>query len=347
LSQQDIYHQNEDDKTINENRWNSDINRNSSDQQINLKQRTLQTSSQPIPSSSPPRTTLKSLQHVAIICDGNSRWAKSSTTTTGTSTEESQQGRILNNIPLDEYPTDHFSLDDTPSTSTTPTPIHGHAMGASRVVSLLKYIHENYSDTIHFVTLYGFSSENWSRPSHEIRDIWKVMEQTAENVKEWVRHEYLCIKIIGDLNDDRIPFSLRKTLLALEKGHVSMKKKQQRKQDQNQPTLTLCIAINYGGRSDILNATRKIAELVEKGAMKAKDVNMDVVGSLLSTNGIPDPDLVIRTGGEQRLSNFLIWNIAYAELYFTNVLWPDFDENEFEFALDWYHGRERRFGGRK
>jgi undecaprenyl diphosphate synthase len=278
-------------------------------------------------------TRRKSLQHVAIICDGNSRWA----TTTEASSSSSRP-------PL---------LDSTTATTTTTTTFHGHARGASRVLSLLEYIHDNYSDTIRYVTLYGFSSGNWSRPTHEIRDIWKVMEETAESVKEWVQKEYLTIQILGNLSDDRIPSSLRNTLLALEtatsttsSSSTKHKSTHPHPSSSTKKTLTLCLAINYGGRNDILNATRKIAEMVERGELKSTDVNSDVMNRFLCTNGMPDPDLVIRTGGEQRLSNFLIWNIAYSELYFTPVLWPDFDEHQFELALDWYYGRERRFGGR-
>lgn len=276
-------------------------------------------------------TRRKSLQHVAIICDGNSRWA------TATEASSSSSRPSL--------------LDSTSEiTTTTTTTFHGHARGASRVLSLLEYIHDNYSDTIRYVTLYGFSSENWSRPNHEIRDIWKVMEETAESVKEWVQKEYLTIQILGNLCDDRIPSSLRNTLLALEAATSTssrqLKSTHPHPSSSKTKTLTLCLAINYGGRNDILNSTRKIAEMVERGELKAKDVDIDVMNRFLCTNGMPDPDLVIRTGGEQRLSNFLIWNIAYSELYFTPVLWPDFDEHQFELALDWYYGRERRFGGR-
>lgn len=278
--------------------------------------------SQPQPQSS-PRT--KSLEHVAIICDGNSRWAASAA------------------------PSSSSSITSSSGINT----LHGHARGASRVTSLLKYIHENYSDTIHYVTLYGFSSENWSRPPHEIRDIWKVMEETAESVKEWVQEEYLIVKILGDLSDHRVPYSLRQTLLALVEGGTAAKstthaQNASKEEETNKKTLTLCLAINYGGRNDILNATRKIAEMVERGEITSKDIHndSDVMDKLLCTAGVPDPDLVIRTGGEQRLSNFLIWNIAYSELYFTPILWPDFDENQFELALDWYYGRERRYGGR-
>jgi len=269
-----------------------------------------------------PRT--KSLEHVAIICDGNSRWA-------------------ANAAPS-----------PSSSSTTTSNTLHGHARGASRVISLLKYIHENYSDTIHYVTLYGFSSENWSRPPHEIRDIWKVMEETAQSVKEWVQEEYLTVKILGDLSDFRIPYSLRQTLLALVEGGTTTTttthtQNPSKEEESNKKTLTLCLAINYGGRNDILNATRKIAEMVERGEITSKDIHndSDVMDKLLCTAGVPDPDLVIRTGGEQRLSNFLIWNIAYSELYFTPILWPDFDENQFELALDCYYGRDRRYGGRR
>jgi undecaprenyl pyrophosphate synthase len=182
------------------------------------------------------------------------------------------------------------------------------------------------------------------------------MEDTADDVKEWAKRESLSIKLLGDLDDERIPFGLRKTLMALEaqcqrslSRHARGKGdggRQENGQEQQQEPLTICIAINYGGRNDIVNASKKLAQLIARGDIQADQVDNDMFGSLLSTAGVPDPDLVIRTGGEMRLSNFLIWNIAYAELYFTDVLWPDFDGDELDLALEWFKGRDRRFGGR-
>jgi len=228
----------------------------------------------------------------------------------------------------------------------------GHAKGASRVISLLKHVHTHHPQT-RFVTIYGFSSENWSRPNDEINDIWRAMEDTADDVRQWAKRESLSIKILGDLDDQRIPFRLRKTLMALEaqcqrslSRHARGKSDGDRLEQQQQEPLTICIAINYGGRNDIVNASKKLAQMIARGEIQADQVDGDMFGSLLSTAGVPDPDLVIRTGGEKRLSNFLIWNIAYAELYFTDVLWPDFDGDELDLALEWFQGRDRRFGGR-
>jgi undecaprenyl diphosphate synthase len=116
--------------------------------------------------------------------------------------------------------------------------------------------------------------------------------------------------------------------------------------EQNRP-LTLCLAINYGGRNDIVQASRRIAEMVSRSEMEVNEITQDVINDLLSTSGIPEPDLLIRTGGEQRLSNFLLWNCAYSELYFTDVLWPDFDNRQLDLALQWFETRDRRFGGRR
>jgi len=183
------------------------------------------------------------------------------------------------------------------------------------------------------------------------------MQETADDFKEWAQKNHLRIKLLGDLEDERIPLYLRKTLVALE---AQSQRKRPREWmagnngdgngngdgGEDEPPLTVCIAINYSGRNDIVNASKKVAGMIAKGEIEADHVDGDVIGSLLSTAGVPDPDLVIRTGGEKRISNFLIWNIAYSELYFTDVLWPDFDDHELDLALEWYVGRDRRFGGR-
>ncbi|GFH61529.1 hypothetical protein CTEN210_18005 [Chaetoceros tenuissimus] len=240
-------------------------------------------------------------KHVAFICDGNSRWAK------------------LHQNDSSTY--------------------KGHAQGANTVLNLVKVISEQYT-SIQYITIYGFSSENWSRSRNEIKDIWNVVQSTVSQVLNEKLYERVKIHVIGDLDDERIPWSLATSLKNLQnKSRIG---------DENKK-VALCLAINYGGRSDILQASKKLARLI---ASKDVDGNDDTCveetfESLLSTNGIPDPDLVVRTGGEQRISNFLIWNIAYAELYFTDTLWPDFDEAELNNALQWYSHRERRFGGRR
>lgn len=241
-------------------------------------------------------------KHVAFICDGNSRWAKRH-----------------------------------PHNSSTYT---GHAQGANTVLNLVKVISEQY-ESIQYITIYGFSSENWSRSLHEIQDIWNVVQSTVDQVLNEEIYKGVYIQVIGDLEDERIPWSLTQSLKKLQS-----KSRQGHHED---PKVTLCLAINYGGRRDILQASKKLAQLIASNDVDGNDDTCieETFESLLSTNGIPDPDLVVRTGGEQRISNFLIWNIAYAELYFTDTLWPDFDEEELEKALQWYSHRERRFGGRR
>lgn len=172
------------------------------------------------------------------------------------------------------------------------------------------------------------------------------MEHTANSVRDWALREGIRIKILGDLDDHRIPDSSRDALRKLEADSMEKCNTNTNDDDRQEESLTLCIAINYGGRNDIINASRKLAELIASGDMTPDDVNSETFGNLLCTAGVPDPDLVIRTGGERRLSNFLIWNCAYAEIYFSDVLWPDFNANELDVAMEWYQGRDRRFGGR-
>jgi undecaprenyl diphosphate synthase len=247
-------------------------------------------------------------RHVAFICDGNSRWA---------------EARFL------------------PASA-------GHAAGADcfvRCLDTLKRLGVN------FCTIYGFSTENWRRPQQEIRDILAIMEHTAKNFYGRASlRENVHVKILGDLEDERIPSSLRDTLKRLERDTAEADASAveiQLTPIDDSPKLTLCIAVNYGGRQDILNASRKIAEAVSGGELNASDLSEGDFASMLCTSQVPDPDFIIRTGGEQRLSNFLLWNAAYAELYFTDTLWPDFDEASLEEALNWYAKRSRRFGGRQ
>ena len=251
-------------------------------------------------------------KHVALICDGNSRWAEE------------------RNLPQSV----------------------GHAKGADALTSVLRYMN---SLGVQICTFYGFSTENWSRSKQEISDIWTIMERTANSFRDMAIEENVRIRILGNLDDDRIPISLRRTLDQLVKdtgGDVSyVANKNERCDDGNDDetkSLLVCLAINYGGRSDIVRASKEIAKLVQKGELaNIDDINEDTFERHLCTLGVPDPDLIIRTGGEQRLSNFLLWDLAYSELYFTDELWPDFDSDSVDDALEWYSGRCRRFGGRK
>jgi undecaprenyl diphosphate synthase len=263
--------------------------------------------------------------HIAIITDGNSRWAK-------------QQQPNISRFLKGSHIHPNFL---------------GHSKGGNRVISSLLYLKKHYS-SVKYVTIYGFSSENWSRPTTEINDLWKVMERTLSRFHDLAIREKIVVKMIGELDDERIPQRLRNsfrqleldTVKHMERWKVSLLHDDQHPEEEFHP-LTLCLAINYGGRNDIVQASRRIAEMVSRGEMEVNEITPDVMNDMLSTCGIPQPDLLIRTGGEQRLSNFLLWNCAYSEIYFTDVLWPDFDDHQLDLALQWYETRERRFGGRR
>mmetsp|Transcript_31066 Transcript_31066/g.51320 ORF Transcript_31066/g.51320 Transcript_31066/m.51320 type:complete len:363 (+) Transcript_31066:176-1264(+) len=217
----------------------------------------------------------------------------------------------------------------------------GHAAGADK---LLDCIDSLQKAGVEYCTIYGFSTENWSRNEKEIRDILAVIEQTAKQYRANVK-----VKILGDMEDPRLPTSVRDALLKIERDtHAAAASTLKDGDDvsQKQQQLTVCVAINYGGRQDIVNASLKLAKAIAEGRIDPSEVTEDTFGSLLFTADIPDPDLVIRTGGDQRISNFLLWNLAYAELYFSDGLWPDFDELELNKALVWFASRSRRFGGR-
>lgn len=242
-------------------------------------------------------------QHIAIICDGNSRWA---------------------------------TARGLPSAA-------GHAAGAERVVQILRTL-QNLG--VGYCTLYCFSTENWKRPANEIQDLMGVMERTARRFRTQIRASDARIKILGDLNDERIPVGLREILTQIEDETATPAHSESGMEG---PRQTVCLAINYGGRQDILKAAQRLAEDAIESSLPS-----DFIGSLreqdlssyLGTNGIPDPDLLVRTSGEHRISNFLLWNIAYAEIYFTDTLWPDFDSTCILEALSWYSRRHRRFGSR-
>lgn len=302
-------------------------------------------------------------RHIAFICDGNSRWAKQ----TQAQIKQKEAARLKEQKITNK----NNNLKENRNT------FMGHSKGGARAIALIEHllernkhckVQENNLDSdleyecenddklesviqiaeddwssgsVKYVTMYGFSTENWSRSWEEIRDIWRVMEQTATSFYELSKRERIRVKVLGDFSDERIPQSLKNIL-------QKFTTKDSTEYDDKEEPLTLCIAINYGGRDDILQATRKMAQMVARGEMSPCDIDDDTLSNFLSTGvaGVPDPDLVIRTGGERRLSNFLIWNCAYSELYFTDSLWPDFDENELDLAIDWYQNRERRFGGR-
>jgi undecaprenyl diphosphate synthase len=212
----------------------------------------------------------------------------------------------------------------------------GHAAGADRLLDCLETLQQQ---GVEYCTMYGFSTENWKRSDREIRDILSVIEQTANAFKQRAINENVRVKILGDVVDPRLPQSLKDALISLEEETYSAA-------HNADGLLTVCLAINYGGRQDILNASLKLARAIASGDVNSSDISEESMSYYLCTAGIPDPDFVIRTGGDQRLSNFLLWNLAYAELYFTDTLWPDLDRIELIKALTWFSSRSRRFGGR-
>ncbi|MGA2089048.1 MAG: isoprenyl transferase [Stellaceae bacterium] len=234
---------------------------------------------------SPPRPAPPA--HVAIIMDGNGRWAK-------------KRG-----LPR----------------------IVGHKNGAEAV---RRAVAASIELGIRYLTLFGFSSENWKRPPSEIDDLMGLLRhylrgEIAELHKNGVR-----VRVIGERD------KLAPDIVTLIDNAESLTRGNER--------LHLSMAINYGGRAEIALAARAVAAQVASGALKPEQVDEDCIARHLFTSGIPDPDLLIRTSGEQRISNFLLWQSAYAELVFTETLWPDFAKDDLERALRDYHGRERRYG---
>lgn len=223
--------------------------------------------------------------HVAIIMDGNGRWAKR---------------RGLSRL-------------------------EGHRGGVDNVRSIVKCANDQYH--IKHLSLYGFSTENWKRPEIEVNGLLRLLEERIDTEALELHHNNVRIRHLGRLEE--LPESIQQAMARA------------MKLTRNNTGLTLCFAFNYGGRIEILDAVRRI---IVSGIPPDK-IDENLFGSYLYTDGLPDVDLVIRTSGELRLSNFLVWQTAYSEYYFTKVLWPDFNEEEFRKALVSYSRRKRRFGG--
>ncbi|MBR4668230.1 MAG: isoprenyl transferase [Butyrivibrio sp.] len=228
--------------------------------------------------------------HVAIILDGNGRWAK-------------EKGMPRN---------------------------YGHMQGAKAVEDILEVARDM---GIKYLTVYAFSTENWNRPESEVTALMKILRNYLKtSIKKSMKNNVRC-RVIGDksaLSED-----IQDAIAELEEA------------TKENTGLTFSIAINYGGRDEIVRAVRKVAAKVESGEIKAEDITDAMIGENLDTNYLPDPDLLIRTCNEQRISNFLLWQCAYTEFYFTPVAWPDFDKAELEKAVEAYAGRNRKFGGLK
>jgi undecaprenyl diphosphate synthase len=226
-------------------------------------------------------------RHVAIILDGNGRWAEH------------------RNLP-------RFA---------------GHRAGVETVRSIVQMSGEL---GIQALTLFAFSSENWRRPKKEVGLLMELFLSALEREVSKLHETGVRLRIIGDIS--AFPKKLQQRI------HDSMAK------TRDNQGLTLNIAANYGGKWDIVQAVRKLAEQVEAGTLSSRDIDEAAISEQLSLSELPEPDLFIRTGGEQRISNFLIWQLAYSELYFTHTLWPDFDREEYVKALQSFASRQRRFG---
>ena len=226
-------------------------------------------------------------KHLAIIMDGNGRWAK-------------KQGLLR---------------------------AYGHEKGVQTVRQVVEYCVEH---RIPYLTLFAFSTENWKRPALEVKALMALLVKFLKKEVDNLHKNNVRLKTIGNL--DRFPPKPREALLA------SIDKLK------NNTGLTLTLALNYGAREEILTAIKEIAAKVKEGTLIANTITETTLQKHLYTYDLPDVDLLIRTSGEERISNFLLWQIAYAELYFTEVLWPDFTKKHLEEALLNYQNRERRFG---
>lgn len=225
--------------------------------------------------------------HVAIIMDGNGRWA------------------TRRRLPR----------------------AAGHRAGVKSVRAVVEAAGEL---GIGVLTLYTFSKENWRRPEGEVSTLMKLLASNMKKEINELDQKNVQIRAIGDL-DDLPPFALEEVVEGIEKT-------------KHNTGLILNLALSYGGRSEILKAVKEIAEKVKDNELYLGDINEQTFSDYLHTRHLPDPDLLIRTSGEQRISNFLLWQLAYTEIYLTSILWPDFGKNEFYEALAWYLKRERRFG---
>lgn len=228
-------------------------------------------------------------QHVAIIMDGNGRWAKK---------------RLL------------------PRSA-------GHTAGAQTVEQICE---DAWDLGIKYLTVYAFSTENWTRSDDEISTLMNLLRRYMKNCKERSTRNNMRVRVIGDIR--RLDDDLQKSIIDLEQTSASC------------TGLNFQVAINYGGRDELRRAITSIAEDASKGILDPKDIDEALIAKRLDTGDIPDPDLLIRTSGEQRLSNFMLWQLSYSEFYFTDVLWPDFNKEELKKAIDYYNGRDRRYGGR-
>lgn len=230
---------------------------------------------------------MKIPNHVAIILDGNGRWAK-------------RRGMPRN---------------------------YGHVQGAKTVEVICE---EAYRMGIQYLTVYAFSTENWSRPRDEVDALMGLLRNYMKTCLKTAAKNNMCVRIIGDKT--RLDEDIRKRMDQLEEA------------TKENTGLHFQIAINYGGRDEIVRAVRTLAQEAVNGQLSVEDITEERLSGALDTAGLPEPDLLIRTCNEQRISNFLLWQLAYTELYFTPVAWPDFSREELEKAIIAYNKRDRRYG---
>ncbi len=207
---------------------------------------------------------------------------------------------------------------------------YGHVQGAKQVELICE---KAYKMGINYLTVYAFSTENWNRPKDEVDALMKLLRNYMKTCLKTAEKNRMCVRVIGDKTG--LAEDIRKRIAELEEA------------TRDNDGLHFQIAINYGGRDEIRRAVQKIVRAVEDGSLRPEDISEETVSCHLDTAGIPDPDLLIRTCGEQRISNFLPWQLAYTEFYITPVPWPDFDEGELGKAIEAYNTRERRYGGVK
>ena len=226
-------------------------------------------------------------QHIAIILDGNGRWAKA-------------KGMPRN---------------------------YGHAQGSKNVEKICE---EAWRMGIKYLTVYAFSTENWSRPENEVAALMKLLRNYMKTCLKTAAKNDMKIRVIGDIEplDDDIKSRIRELEAATT----------------DNGGLNFTIALNYGSRDELTRAAQKMAKDCAEGKIKAEEIDESVFETYLDTHGIPDPDMMIQTSGEQRLSNYLLWQLAYSEFYFTDVPWPDFTKEELVKAIEEYNHRHRRFG---
>ncbi|MBQ4558895.1 MAG: isoprenyl transferase [Tyzzerella sp.] len=229
-------------------------------------------------------------QHIAIILDGNGRWAK-------------KKGMPRN---------------------------YGHTQGSKNVERICE---DAYKMGVKYLTVYAFSTENWKRPKEEVDALMNLLRNYMKTCLKTAEKNRMRVRVLGDktaLDDD-----IRNRIAELEEA------------TKNNDGLNFQIALNYGSRDEMIRAMKNMCMDVKDGKLEADQIDEKLFETYLDTHDIPDPDLMIRTSGEQRLSNFLLWQLAYSEFYFTDVLWPDFTKEDLAEAIAYYNGRDRRFGGVK